>query len=58
MNGSMDAGVRLNDVYEKQDFVKVKDSNKTWVRIMSVGGLTLVATWVRDDLIEKEKGND
>jgi hypothetical protein len=55
-NADMDAGVRLNDAYKKQDFVELKDSNKTWVRIMSVGGLTLVATWVRDDLIEKEQG--
>ena len=55
MTESMDAGKRLNDAYEREDYVQVKDSNKCWVRIMSVGGLTLVATWVRDDLIEKEQ---
>ena len=45
----------LADAYEKGDFVGVKNSLRTWIRLQSVGGLTLVATWVRDDLIEENQ---
>jgi hypothetical protein len=42
----------LGEAYEKEDFVRVKGSAQTWLRIVSVGGLTLVATWVADKNIE------
>jgi hypothetical protein len=45
----------VDELHGKQDFVVVKGSKKSWTRLKSVGGLTLVATWVRDDLVEKEQ---
>ena len=48
----------LSEAYEKEDFVRVNGSDKTWLRIMSVGGLTLVATWVSDEVVESAKGEE
>lgn len=48
----------LGEAYEKEDFVRVNGSDKTWLRIMSVGGLTLVATWVSDEVVESAKGEE
>lgn len=56
MDEQTDTPNLLADAYERADFVSVKGQRGPWLRITEAGGLTLVARWVRNDLIvEGEK---
>lgn len=43
---------RIEELYRDAEFVKVKGSDRVWIALQEVGGLTLLATWMRNDVIE------
>jgi hypothetical protein len=43
---------RIEELYKDAEFVKIKGSNKVWLALQEAGGLTLLATWMRNDVIE------
>ena len=41
----------LHHIYNDAEWVTVKNQTGTWIRIAEIGGLSLVAKWIRNDLL-------
>lgn len=42
----------LHHIYKDAEWVTVKNQTGAWIRIAEVGGLSLVAKWIRNDLLD------
>lgn len=42
----------LHSIYNDAEWVTVKNQTGVWLRIADVGGLSLVAKWIRTDLLD------
>jgi hypothetical protein len=44
----------LSGIYKDAEWIVVKNQSGAWLRIADVGGLSLVAKWIRNDLIQSK----